>query len=118
MSAEPLDDTGPFAQGIAVGMAISAVIVHIAYVALGVDWTNLYRDLGGPLPLMTRVTISAPWQLGVPVVGAILIGALVVRRPRSFAPYAAVTAVLLVAAACTYWFPSMPLTMLTNAIKE
>jgi len=112
------DPPGSFGHGIAVGVAISAVLVHIAYVALGVDWTGFYRDLGGaPLPLMTRITISASWQLGVPIVGSIAIGALVLRRPRSLAPYIAVVAVLLVAAACTYFFPSWPLTALASEIK-
>jgi hypothetical protein len=111
------DPPGSFGNGIAVGMAISAVLVHIAYVALGGDWTKLYSDFGAPVPFMTRLTISVPWQLGVPVFGSVAIGALVLRRPRSFIPYFAVAAVLLVAAACTYWFPSAPLTALANAIK-
>lgn len=116
MSSE--DPPGSFGHGIAVGVAISAVLVHIACVALGVDWTGFYRDLGGaPVPLMTRVTISTPWQLGVPVIGSISIGALVLRRPRWGALYIAVAAVLIVAAACTYWFPGAPLTAIANAVK-
>ena len=51
------DPPGSFGHGIAVGLAISAVLVHIAFVALGGDWQKLYADFGAPVPLMTRITI-------------------------------------------------------------
>jgi hypothetical protein len=111
------DPPGSFGHGIAVGIAVSAALAHIVLVAIGPVWTKFYSDFQQPLPLMTRLAISVPWQLGVPVVGSIAIGALVLRRPRSPAPYIAVAGLMLVAAAGTYWFPSWPMTMLANAIK-
>jgi hypothetical protein len=112
------DPPGSFGHGIAVGIAISAALVHIVYFALGPDWTSFYRDIGkATLPLMTRVSISTPWQLGVPVIASLLIGWLTLRRPRSLAPYVAVAAALLVAAACTYWFPSLPLHPFSDSVK-
>src|SRR3569623_446375 len=54
------------------------------------NFAGTYRDFGGvDLPAMTRLTISTPWQLGVPVVGVGLISALVLRRPRPLWPYVA-----------------------------
>ena len=63
------DPPGSFGHGIAVGVAISAVLVHIAFVALGGDWQKLYADFGAPVPLLTRITISVPWQLGASSLG-------------------------------------------------
>lgn len=111
------DPPGSFGHGIAVGVAISAVLVHIAFVALGGDWQKLYADFGAPVPLMTRITISVPWQLGVPVIGAVAIGALVLKRPRRLVAYIAVAALLVVACGFTIVYPSAPLTALANNIK-
>ncbi|MEO8841136.1 MAG: hypothetical protein ABI591_17645 [Kofleriaceae bacterium] len=111
------DPPGSFGHGMAVGVAISAVLVHIAFVALGGDWQKLYADFQAPVPLMTRITISIPWQLGVPVVGSVLIGALILKRPRGLAAYATVAMLLVLACGFTIVFPSAPLTALANTIK-
>ena len=117
MALELDDPPGSFGHGIAIGIAISAVLVHIAFVALGGDWQKLYADFGSPIPLTTRITISVPWQLGVPIVGSILIGAVVIRRPRGIAAYAVVALLLVIACGCTIVFPSAPLTALAGNIK-
>ncbi len=111
------DPPGSFGRGIAVGFAICAVLVHITLVGLTGNWSKLYEDLRTPLPVMTRLTISVPWQLGVPVAGAIAIGFLVLRRPRALAVYIAVAAVLAAAAACTWWFPNAPISELAGNIR-
>ena len=112
------DPPGSFGHGIAVGCAICAVLVHIGLVGLSVNFAGMYRDFGGvDLPAMTRLTISTPWQLGVPVVGVGLISALVVRRPRPLWTYVAVALLLAAAAACTYWYPSAPIHELAGNIK-
>jgi len=108
------DPPGSFGHGIAVGVAISAVLVHIAFVAIGGDWQKLYADFGAPVP---RITISAPWQLGVPVVGSLLIGALILKRPRGLLAYATVAVLLVIACGCTIVYPTAPLTALANNIK-
>jgi hypothetical protein len=111
------DPPGSFGHGIAVGLAISAVLVHIAFVAIGGDWQKLYADFGAPVPLLTRITISAPWQLGVPVVGSLLLGALILKRPRGLVAYATVAVLLVIACGCTIVYPTAPLTALANNIK-
>ncbi|MEO6777195.1 MAG: hypothetical protein ABI467_29980 [Kofleriaceae bacterium] len=114
---EIIDPPGSFGHGLAVGFATCALLVHIALVGLSGDWAKMYREFGGPLPAMTRFTISIPWQLGVPVVGMLAIAALVVRRPRGLAPYLAVAVLCTLAAACTYWFPSAPIAELAGNVR-
>jgi len=66
---------------------------------------------------MTRITISVPWQLGVPVVGSVMIGAAILKRPRGLVAYATIAALLVLACGFTIVFPSAPLTALANNIK-
>ncbi len=112
-----VDPPGSFGHGIATGFAIAAVLVHIALVGLVGNWEKLYADFGSPLPLLTKITISLTWQLGVPVVGVLAIGALVVKRPASLLPYIAAAVVFAAAAAATYWLPMMPIAQLAGQIK-
>ncbi|MEO8548508.1 MAG: hypothetical protein ABI678_00975 [Kofleriaceae bacterium] len=111
------DLPGSFGHGLAVGFALCAVLVHIALVGLAGNWAKVYEDMGAKLPLMTRVTTSIAWQLGVPVVAALGLGALILRRPRSSIPYVAAAVVLTLAAACTYWFPTAPIGELAGNIR-
>jgi len=115
----PDDPPGSFGHGIAVGGAIVALLMHIALVGLAGNWEKLYRDFGeARLPLVTKITISLPWQLGVPVIGVLVIGVLVMRRPRSLIPYVAAAIVFALAAVATYWLPMLPITQLAGQIKE
>jgi hypothetical protein len=112
------DPPGSFGHGIAVGFATCSLLVHIALVGLSNDLAGMYRDLGTTqLPAMTRLSISTPWQLGVPVTGMLAIAALVLRRPRSLGPYVAVAVLCAVAAICTYWFPTAPIGELAGNIR-
>jgi hypothetical protein len=113
------DDDRAFGYGVAVGFAIAALAVHLALVALGGDWDAMYRDLGHtrPLPMMTRLAISTAWKLGVPAFGGMAVGTLIVRRPAGLAAYLAVAVALGVAAAITWWYPSLPIHELAGSIK-
>ena len=91
--------------------------MHIALVGLTGNWEQLYADFGSPIPVLTKITISLAWQLGVPVVGVLAIGALVVKRPRSMVPYVAAAVVFAAAATATYWLPMMPIAQLAGQIK-
>lgn len=109
---------GQFGRGIGVGIAISAVLVHVYFVAAGGDLNRLYADLGDVhIPPMTKLTISVAWQIGVPVVAVLAIGALILRRPRATWPYIAVTVALVAATLCTLYFPQAPIRELAGAIK-
>jgi hypothetical protein len=66
---------------------------------------------------MTRLTLSTPWQLGVPVIGLVAVALLVIRRPRSLLPYIAVAVLCTLAAASTYWFPTAPIGELAGNIR-
>jgi hypothetical protein len=111
------DPPGSFGHGLAVGFGLCAVLVHIALVGLAGDWVKIYEEMNAKLPLMTRITTSVAWQLGVPVVAALALGALILRRPRSSLPYIAAAVVLALAAACTYWFPTAPIGELAGNIR-
>ena len=108
---------GSFAQGMALGFGLAALAIHLALVSLGGDWEAAYKDLGRTLPLFTRITLSPIWRLGVPVVGGVLIGALIVRRPRNSAFYVALAIARGIAAAMTWWFPTAPIFELAGNIK-
>jgi hypothetical protein len=110
------EDDG-FAHGIAVGIALAAIGVHLVLVAAGGDWSAVYRDMGShQIPLLTRISLSSAWQLGVPLVGGLALGTLIVRRPRPIAIYIAVAAVLVVAAVITWWYPTAPLRELAGNV--
>lgn len=111
------DPPGSFGHGIAIGVALTAVLVHIALVGLAGNWTKLYADFGSEIPVLTKITISLPWQLGVPVLGVLAIGALVLRRPRSLVPYVAAAVLFALAATATYWLPTLPIAELADQVK-
>lgn len=116
MAADVEDPPGGFGHGIAVGFALCAVMVHIALVGLTGNWLTVYDEMHAKLSLMTRLTTSVAWQLGVPVVAAALLGGLILRRPRSLIPYLVVAVACTAAAACTYWFPTAPINELAGNI--
>ncbi len=117
--ADDTDDERGFAQGMATGIAMAAIAVHLALVAMGGNLGAMYRDFGTlELPLMTRVALSDAWRFGVPLVGGVAIGMLIVRRPRSFALYVAIAVALVAATAITWWYPTAPLHALAGNIKD
>jgi hypothetical protein len=112
------DPPGSFGHGIAVGFATCALLVHVALVGMTGSLSGMYRDLGNArLHAMTRLTLSTPWQLGVPVIGLLAIALLVVRRPRGLVLYVGVAALCTLAAASTYWFPTLPMHELAGTIR-
>ena len=107
-----------FIPGMCVGIGVAALVVHIALTSMG-DLEGMYRDLGNAtLPLLTRVTISQPWKLGVPLVGFVVLGTLIVRRPKPQWLYIAAAVACAVAAAMTFWYPTAPIHELAGAIHE
>jgi hypothetical protein len=112
-----LEPRGSFAQGIALGFGLAALAIHLALVSMGGDWAAAYKDLGRTLPLLTRVALSPIWRAGVPLVGGALMAALIVRRPQATAFYVALAVALGIAAAMTWWFPTLPIYELAGNIK-
>lgn len=108
------DPPGSFGHGIAIGFALCAVMVHIALVGLTGNWLTIYDEMHAQLPLMTRVTTSVAWQFGVPFVATIFLGGLILRRPRSMIPYIVAAVLFTVATACTYWYPTAPVSALAG----
>ncbi len=54
------DDERGFAQGLATGIAIAAVAVHLLLAVAASDLAAMYRDLGHPeLPPLTRLAAGA-----------------------------------------------------------
>ncbi len=118
MTDDVQDPPGSFGHGIAIGIAITMVLVHIGLVAMSGNLEQIYRDMGHlELPLLTRIAISRYWQGAVPLVGVLAIGALIIRRPRSLAPYAVVAIVFAAAAVATYILPSLPMMQLAGNIS-
>jgi hypothetical protein len=121
MSDETDDDidTGAdagFMPGMAMGFGLAALLIHIALTAIG-NWEALYAEDTKPLPLLTRLTISTAWRIGVPLVGGAAIAVLIVRRPKPIALYYGVALALGIAAAMTWWFPSQPIYALAGNIS-
>ncbi|MFT3697635.1 MAG: hypothetical protein QM831_31110 [Kofleriaceae bacterium] len=107
-----------FGRGICVGVALSAVLVHVYAIAIGGDLNRLYREFGDvPIPMMTKLTISVVWQIGVPLAAVVAIGALILRRPRALWPYIAVTVAFVLATVCSLYFPQAPIRELAGQIK-
>jgi hypothetical protein len=105
-----------FMPGMAIGFALAALLIHIALTAIG-NWEALYDEYTKPLPLLTRLTISTGWRLGVPLVGGATLAVLILRRPKPIALYYGVAIAIAIAAAMTWWFPSQPIYELAGNIK-
>ena len=119
LSADAPEDERAFAHGIAVGFALAAVAVHLVLVIFAGDWGAVYKDMGSQtLPLLTRVALSPAWQYGVPLVGGVVIGTLILRRPKLLAIYVAVALALGAATFITWWYPTAPLRELAGNIKD
>ena len=112
------DPAGSFGHGIAVGVGLSALLVHIAVLGLGSDWSKLYSEMGHiELPVLTRITISPVWQLGVPIAGLLAVSALILKRPRSLAIYIGVAALMILCTAASIYGPTIPINALAGSIQ-
>jgi hypothetical protein len=118
---ELVDDAEPrgsFAQGIAIGLAVAALAIHLVMSAVNAPFADMYRDLGTfSLPFLTRLTLSIGWKIGVGGIGGAALATLIVRRPRNTALYALVAVALAIAATMTWWYPSAPIGELAGTIK-
>lgn len=107
-----------FWHGVFAGFAGFIVLVQLTFAAELGDIGAMYRDFGKvELSLLTRITIHPAWMWGAPLVGGAAVAALLVKRPRSLALYIAVTLVILVAAAASYYFPRAPIYALAGNIS-
>jgi hypothetical protein len=110
---------GPgFGHGVFAGFCGFVVLLQLAFASQLSDVAAMYRDFGDvKLPLLTRITISPVWMYSTPLLGIAVMAALLVKRPRSYAIYAAVALVLVVVAAVTYWYPRAPIYALAGNIS-
>jgi hypothetical protein len=107
-----------FWHGVFAGFAGFVVLVQLAFASELSGVAAMYRDFAEvELPLLTRITIHPAWMWGTPLTGVAAVTALLVRRPRSRAPYIAAALVLVAVAAMTYWFPRAPIYALAGNIS-
>jgi hypothetical protein len=109
----------PFAAGIATGFACALLLVQTYFVHIGGTYRDMYRDFGSvALPALTRLVVSPPWLVSVPVLAASALIALVWRRPRALWPYAVVALALVATVALTWFYLDAPMRELAGNIKE
>jgi hypothetical protein len=107
-----------FWHGVFAGFAAFVVLVQGVLASQLGDLETMYREFGStPLPTLTRITIQPAWIFGTPLVGAALVAALLVKRPRSAAPYIAVSVIVVIVALMTYWYPRAPIYALAGNIS-
>ncbi|HEY5947258.1 MAG TPA: hypothetical protein VIV40_17260 [Kofleriaceae bacterium] len=112
------DDKPGFGHGVFAGFAGFLVLIQLTLASQLPDLGAMYRDFGDvKLPLLTRITIHPAWLWGTPLLGVAAVAALLVKRPRSYAPYIAVSVVLVAIAALTYWYPRAPIYALAGNIS-
>jgi hypothetical protein len=107
-----------FGHGVFAGFCGFIVLVQLAFASQLGDISGIYRDFGDvKLSLLTRITIHPAWLWGTPLLGAAVVAALLVKRPRSYRVYAAAALVLVAVAALTYWYPRAPIYALAGNIS-
>jgi len=106
-----------FAHGVVTGIAAAAVLVQVFLAWELASFREMYKDFGGTLPAATKIVLTSGWRLGVPVVSAIAIVALIVRRPRIAWPYLAAALVIVAATLATWWLARAPLYELAGNIR-
>ncbi len=110
--------TPGFGHGVFAGFAGLIVLIQVSFAIQAPDYAGMYRDFGDiTLPLLTRITIHPAWIWGASLVGSAAVAALLVKRPRSFAPYVVVAAAVLVAVAASYYYPRAPIYALAGSIQ-
>jgi hypothetical protein len=107
-----------FAQGLATGIAISALLVHVWLAVELRSMREMYKDFGGTLPLLTRLSIAPAWLVGAPALATIALVFLIGKRPRRLAGYVGLAALLVATAAGTYWFAQAPIRELAGNISS
>jgi hypothetical protein len=107
-----------FAHGVYAGFCGFLVLLQIGLATQLGDLEAMYRDFGNvTLPFATRLTIHPAWIYGTPIAGITAVALLLVRRPRSWLPYIAVTVLLVAIVGMTFWYPRAPIYALAGNIS-
>ncbi len=106
-----------FANGIATGIAVAAVAVHVWLAFELAAFRGMYADFGGTIGAGTRLVLTAGWRWGVPAAGAAAVGALIFVRPKRLGPYAAVAVVMVATALATWYLARSPIYELAGNIR-
>ena len=102
-----------FVHGACAGIALAA-IGALCWLAMWLaPLRDAYRDMGGRAPFV----VHPAWSWGAPAAGLVALVVLVVRRPRSLVPDAAVAVALVLAVAATWHFAYAPLNDLASDIQ-
>lgn len=108
-----------FWHGVFAGFAGFVVLVQLSLALEFSDYRGMYADFAAPsLPLLTRITIHPAWLWGVPLLGGAAVAWLLVRRPRSLAPYLVAAIAIGVLAAASYYFPRAPIYALAGHLSD
>ena len=106
-----------FVDGLGTGITVSAVIA-VVYMQLHADgFADMYRDLGGRLPLLTRVVLHPAWTFAAPLGIVLLASAALVARQRFRLAMIAIAALALLTVAVTYAGTYQPMWALAGNIK-
>lgn len=111
------DSDHAFVRGICVGIAGTAVAIHLWLAVQFMDAQLMYADFAAALPTTTLVVTSPLWLWGLPALGAVAVAALVHRRPRSLLIHAFIAALLLILAIATWHWTQAPLHEINHAIR-
>jgi len=113
-----VQDKPGFGHGVFAGFAGLIVLIQLSFALQRPDYAGMYEEFGNiQLPLLTRITIHPAWIWGAALVGGAAVAGLLVRRPRSLAPYVVVGAIVLVVAAASYYYPRAPIYALAGSIQ-
>jgi hypothetical protein len=107
-----------FRHGVLAGIAASMAAVHVWFAATLGAYRGMYRDMGSEaLPFATRLVLSTAWLWSVPLVAAGVLAWLVVRRPRTIVPYAALVLALAATLGFTWYFATAPIREIAGNIR-
>jgi hypothetical protein len=112
--SEPGDS---FERGVYVGIASTAVLVHVWLAFQLAPLRATYAEFGAPLPALTSLAVSPYWLWGIPLVGAVGVGALAARRPKRKLVYALAAAALVLLAIASWRWGEAPLRDVASAIR-
>ncbi len=103
-----------FVHGAFAGIALASIAAHVWLAVMLAPLRDAYRDMGGAVPFV----LAGWWRWGVPFAGVAGVATLVVRRPRSLVPYAALALVLVALTIATWRIAYAPLDSLAGNIAE
>ena len=89
------------------------MLIHVWLATQLGELRTTYAQFGGPIPSITRLTISPAWIWGTPALGALATVMLIMRRPRASAPYVVLAVVLAATVVGTWYGSQLPLSDIT-----